>query len=137
MSPETVETATREIRAQNYDLAGGGWLRQLVYTGTATGLPLNYSAVELSGDAPVFYTPPRDPESSNFGPIWDLQGRVQRDSGPIAVEYTWTLPPEPSDMPILLFFNQPETNGFAGELTAGFEGAGETAVVEGDTVVRC
>ena len=60
---------------------------------------------------------------------------MQRNSGPIAVEYTWTLPPEQSGMPILLFFNQPEENGFAGELTAGIEGAGEYVVVEGDTVI--
>ena len=132
LSREEVEAA-QEVRAQEINgQEGGGQLRQLVYVGTSDGRPLNYRAEELSGGLPVFYTPVANPGQSNLGPVWDRQGEVQLPAGPRGVEYTWTLPPDPSGKPILLFFNQRETASALGNLTALPD---DYHVVEGNTVV--
>ena len=131
LSREEVEAA-QEVRAQEINgQEGGGQLRQLVYVGTSDGRPLNYRAEELSGDLPVFYTPVANPGQSNLGPVWDRQGYVQFN-GPQPVEYTWTLPPDPSGKPTLLFFNQRETDSYLGDFSASPE---DYHVVEGNTVV--
>ena len=132
LSREDVEAA-QEVRAQEINgQEGGGQLRQLVYVGTSDGRPLNYRAEELSAGLPVFYTPVANPGQSNLGPVWDRQGQVQLPLGPRPVEYTWTLPPDPSGKPILLFFNQRETASALGNFTALPE---DYHVVEGNTVV--
>ena len=118
------------IRAQTTDNPAG--LRQLLHG--VTDLPLNYTSVEEKDGLPVFYTPTRDPHGT-LGGIWDVQGYVQGLGGlgeGAAIEYTWTLPPDPSGLPTLLFFNQDGLHGILGELTAA---GSDYHVVEGDTVV--
>ncbi len=122
------DEASSDVRAQDI---GFSQYRQLIRG--ASGLPLNYSAVEEFQGLPVFYTPPADIGQSNLGAVWDRVGRVEGVAALNAViEYTWTLPPEPSGKPILLFFNQDYLNAVLGHSTAA---ASDYVAVEGDTVV--
>jgi hypothetical protein len=118
------------IRAQTEN---NSRLRQLIHN--VSDLALNYSSEEVSADGlPVFYTPTVNPDGATMGGIWDRHGRVQLIGGRdgVTIEYTWTLPPDPSGLPTLLFFNQHNNWAYLGE-HEGIES--DYQVVEGDTIV--